>query len=104
MIVILSRRTCASSHGKPSSQPSPFFFQNFEVAKEIYETGCIQAGEEWMERNLLAIASGAVGTAFTQVRVGERRISVSVRKAPAFNTHRKTLGEHRRNLPERLTL
>lgn len=33
----------------------------------IYEKGCIQAGEEWMERNLLAIASGAVGTAFAQV-------------------------------------
>ncbi|KYQ57933.1 Tetraspanin-5 [Trachymyrmex zeteki] len=40
---------------------------NFEVAKVIYEKGCIQAGEEWVERNLLAIASGAVGTAFTQV-------------------------------------
>jgi hypothetical protein len=43
------------------------FFQNFEVAKVIYEKGCIQAGEEWMERNLLSIASGAVGTAFAQV-------------------------------------
>lgn len=35
----------------------------------IYEKGCIQAGEEWMERNLLAIASGAVGTAFAQVHI-----------------------------------
>lgn len=50
---------------------SPFFFQNFEVAKVIYEKGCIQAGEEWMERNLLAIASGVVGTAFAQVLVNE---------------------------------
>ncbi|KYM78525.1 Tetraspanin-17 [Atta colombica] len=43
------------------------FIPNFEVAKVIYEKGCIQAGEEWIERNLLAIASGAVGTAFTQI-------------------------------------
>ncbi|KAL2744906.1 tetraspanin-5 isoform X1 [Vespula maculifrons] len=43
------------------------FFQNFEVAKVIYEKGCVQAGEEWMERNLLPIASGAVVTAFAQI-------------------------------------
>ncbi|OAD62026.1 hypothetical protein WN48_07587 [Eufriesea mexicana] len=40
--------------------------QNFEVAKVIYEKGCIQAGEEWVERNLLAIVTGAVATAFAQ--------------------------------------
>lgn len=33
----------------------------------IYEKGCIQAGEEWVERNLLAIVTGAVATAFAQV-------------------------------------
>ena len=44
-----------------------FIFQNFDVGKVINEKGCIQAGEEWMERHLLAIASGAVGTAFSQV-------------------------------------
>jgi len=55
-----------ASNGKQSSRFLSFF-QNFEVAKVIYEKGCIQAGEEWMERNLLAIASGAVGTAFAQV-------------------------------------
>lgn len=37
----------------------------------IYEKGCIQAGEEWMERNLLAIASGVVGTAFAQVHASK---------------------------------
>ena len=40
-------------------------FQNSDVT--IYEKGCIQAGEEWMQRNLLVIASSAVGTAFAQV-------------------------------------
>ncbi|XP_043290156.1 tetraspanin-5 isoform X3 [Venturia canescens] len=33
----------------------------------IHEKGCIQAGEEWMERNLLVIASSAVGMAFAQI-------------------------------------
>lgn len=43
----------------------------------INEKGCIQAGEEWMERNLLAIASGVVGTAFAQVHVSKACISIS---------------------------
>lgn len=52
----------------------------------IYEKGCIQAGEEWMERNLLAIASGAVGTAFAQVRVGERELHwCKCKKGPTFS-------------------
>ncbi|XP_033324507.1 tetraspanin 26A isoform X5 [Megalopta genalis] len=37
---------------------------NLEV---IYEKGCIEAGEEWVERNLLAIATGAIGTTFAQI-------------------------------------
>ncbi|XP_014479246.1 PREDICTED: tetraspanin-5 isoform X2 [Dinoponera quadriceps] len=65
---IIKNKQCGYDVRKPS--------YNFEVAKVIYEKGCIQAGEEWMERNLLAIASGAVGTAFAQVHVGERCISV----------------------------
>ncbi|XP_018299820.1 tetraspanin-5 isoform X1 [Mycetomoellerius zeteki] len=56
---IIKNKQCGYDVRKPS--------YNFEVAKVIYEKGCIQAGEEWVERNLLAIASGAVGTAFTQI-------------------------------------
>ncbi|XP_032666899.1 tetraspanin-5 isoform X3 [Odontomachus brunneus] len=56
---IIKNKQCGYDVRKPS--------YSFEVAKVIYEKGCIQAGEEWMERNLLAIASGAVGTAFTQI-------------------------------------
>ncbi|XP_014479247.1 PREDICTED: tetraspanin-5 isoform X3 [Dinoponera quadriceps] len=56
---IIKNKQCGYDVRKPS--------YNFEVAKVIYEKGCIQAGEEWMERNLLAIASGAVGTAFAQI-------------------------------------
>lgn len=44
-----------------------FALQNYEIDKVIYDKGCIQAGEEWVERNLLLIATGAVGTAFAQV-------------------------------------
>ncbi|XP_011176310.1 tetraspanin-5 isoform X1 [Solenopsis invicta] len=56
---IIKNKQCGYDVRKPS--------YNFEVAKVIYEKGCIQAGEEWIERNLLAIASGAVGTAFTEI-------------------------------------
>ncbi|XP_012233359.1 tetraspanin-5 isoform X1 [Linepithema humile] len=56
---IIKNKQCGYDVRKPS--------YNYEVAKVIYEKGCIQAGEEWMERNLLAIASGAVGTAFAQI-------------------------------------
>lgn len=41
--------------------------QNFDVGKIINEKGCVQAGEEWMEHNLLIIAGIAVTTAFLQV-------------------------------------
>lgn len=56
---IIKNKQCGYDVRKPS--------YNFEVAKVIYEKGCVQAGEEWMERNLLAIASGAVVTAFAQI-------------------------------------
>ncbi|XP_031849997.1 tetraspanin 26A isoform X3 [Nomia melanderi] len=56
---IIKNKQCGYDVRKPS--------YNFEVAKVIYEKGCIQAGEEWVERNLLAIATGAVGTAFAQI-------------------------------------
>ena len=44
-----------------------FVSQQYDVAKIINEKGCVQAGEEWMERNLLIIAGVAVATAFLQV-------------------------------------
>lgn len=59
-------REVREHNGKPK-QPIAFVLQNYEVAKVIYEKGCIQAGEEWVERNLLAIVTGAVTTAFAQV-------------------------------------
>jgi hypothetical protein len=48
-----------------------FFFCLFEkggdVHKIINEKGCLVAGEEWLERNLLVVAGIAVGVAFLQV-------------------------------------
>ncbi|XP_055679415.1 tetraspanin-5 isoform X2 [Lutzomyia longipalpis] len=40
---------------------------NFDVSKIIYEKGCVQAGEEWIERNLIMIASSAIFLAFFQI-------------------------------------
>ncbi|XP_003398604.1 tetraspanin-5 isoform X3 [Bombus vosnesenskii] len=56
---IIKNKQCGYDVRKPS--------YNYEVAKVIYEKGCIQAGEEWVERNLLAIVTGAVTTAFAQI-------------------------------------
>lgn len=42
-------------------------FQNYDVSKIIHEKGCIQAGEEWMERNMLSVASCTVFIIFFQV-------------------------------------
>lgn len=38
-----------------------------ERAKLIHELGCVQAGEEWMEHNLILLASSAIILAFLQV-------------------------------------
>ncbi|XP_024944876.1 tetraspanin-5 isoform X1 [Cephus cinctus] len=65
---IIKNKQCGYDVRKPGYQSIVlFFFQNFDVTKVIYEKGCVQAGEEWVERNLLVIASGAVGTAFAQI-------------------------------------
>lgn len=45
------------------------YFKNYEIAKIIYEKGCVQAGEEWMERNLIIIATIAIITIFFQVYI-----------------------------------
>lgn len=46
------------------------------MAKIINEKGCVQAGEEWMERNLLIVAGFAVATAFLQVCMNEYTVTV----------------------------
>ena len=35
--------------------------------KIVNDKGCLQAGEEWLEHNLLTVAGIAVGIAFLQV-------------------------------------
>ncbi|KAL9874479.1 tetraspanin 26A isoform 2-T3 [Glossina fuscipes fuscipes] len=43
------------------------FKVNYEVSKIIYEKGCVQAGEEWVERNLIIISISAIVTVFFQI-------------------------------------
>lgn len=40
---------------------------NYDVSKIIYEKGCVQAGEEWVERNLIIIASTVIFLVFMQI-------------------------------------
>lgn len=42
------------------------FIQSFDVSKIINEKGCVQAGEEWVERNLLVIVTTAITVSFCQ--------------------------------------
>ncbi|XP_034251367.1 tetraspanin-5 isoform X4 [Thrips palmi] len=56
---IIKNKQCGYDVRKPG--------YNYDVAKIIYEKGCIQAGEEWVERNLLLLACAAVIIAFVQV-------------------------------------
>ena len=37
------------------------------MGKTINERGCIDAGEEWLGRNVIVVAGVAVGIAFLQV-------------------------------------
>lgn len=41
--------------------------QGMELSKIIYEKGCVQAGEEWIEHNLIIISTVAIGIMFFQV-------------------------------------
>lgn len=43
------------------------FRQNQEISRTINEKGCVQAGEEWIERNLITISSFVIFLAFLQV-------------------------------------
>ena len=38
------------------------------MSSTINEKGCLLAGEEWLEKNLIVVAGVAVGIAFLQVR------------------------------------
>ncbi|KAI5646892.1 tetraspanin family domain-containing protein [Phthorimaea operculella] len=39
----------------------------FDIAKIIYDKGCLEAAEEWFDHNLLIVATSAVCTAFAQI-------------------------------------
>ena len=43
------------------------FPQKGDVSLKINEKGCLQAGDEWLTKNLIPIAGVAVGIAFLQV-------------------------------------
>lgn len=43
--------------------------QSVELSKIIYEKGCVQAGEEWIEHNLIIISTAAIVVMFFQVSV-----------------------------------
>jgi len=40
-----------------------------ELSKIIYEKGCVQAGEEWMEHNLIIIFTTVIAVMFFQVSI-----------------------------------
>ncbi|XP_004533978.1 tetraspanin-5 isoform X2 [Ceratitis capitata] len=40
---------------------------NYEISKIIYEKGCVQAGEEWIERNLIIISTSVIILIFIQI-------------------------------------
>ncbi len=45
-----------------------FLVQMDEIHKIVNEKGCMTAGEEWLENNLLLVAGVSVGIAFLQVK------------------------------------
>ncbi|XP_046440911.1 tetraspanin-5-like isoform X1 [Daphnia pulex] len=56
---IIKNKQCGYDVRKPD--------YNYDVAKIINDKGCLPAGEEWLERNLLIVAGVAVGVAFLQI-------------------------------------
>lgn len=44
-------------------------FQNFDVGKIINEKGCLEATEEWVERNMISLATCSFVVLFLQVSV-----------------------------------
>lgn len=62
---------CLCSQGKKtivSENGCVVCHQNFDVSKIINEKGCLQAGEEWIERNVLNISSMGLFITFWQVK------------------------------------
>ncbi|PSN31012.1 Tetraspanin-17 [Blattella germanica] len=64
---IIKNKQCGYDVRKPGYLAVGTRSKQYDVAKIINEKGCVQAGEEWMERNLLIIAGVAVATAFLQI-------------------------------------
>lgn len=56
---IIKNKQCGYDVRKPD--------YNYDVAKIINDKGCLQAGEEWMERNLIVVVGVLVGIAFLQI-------------------------------------
>ena len=60
----------------------------------VYDKGCLKAGEEWLERNLLLVAGIAVGIAFMQVRLDFKHINVlKILFRYFFLTHSQPTGD-----------
>ncbi|XP_075221815.1 tetraspanin 26A isoform X5 [Lycorma delicatula] len=62
---IIKNKQCGYDVRKPGYVSN--FYINYDVAKIINEKGCIQAVEEWMERNLLLISTIALVASFLQI-------------------------------------
>ena len=60
-------RPIARQHAVCAANKRRALFQPHEASSKIYQTGCLAAGEAWVERNLLVVAGVAVGVAFLQV-------------------------------------
>ncbi|CAH2243609.1 jg5130 [Pararge aegeria aegeria] len=56
---IIRNKQCGYDVRKPT--------YSFDIAKIIYDKGCLEAAEEWFDRNLLIVATSAVCTAFAQI-------------------------------------
>ncbi|CAH2040383.1 tetraspanin-5 isoform X1 [Papilio machaon] len=57
--IIIKNKQCGYDVRKPT--------YSFDIAKIIYDKGCLEAAEEWFDRNLLIVATSAVCTAFAQI-------------------------------------
>ncbi|CAG4982519.1 unnamed protein product [Parnassius apollo] len=57
--IIIKNKQCGYDVRKPT--------YSFDIAKIIYDKGCLEAAEEWFDHNLLIVATSAVCTAFAQI-------------------------------------
>lgn len=56
---IIRNKQCGYDVRKPT--------YSFDIAKIIYDKGCLEAAEDWFDHNLLIVATSAVCTAFAQI-------------------------------------